>query len=117
MKDFSAFLDLRRYKSRAHKVGSWIYLTVPGLFCVSHRLRPHPGPHSCSTPELLQGLSKVRGHSGPRFNPRRGGSQASMCEHVGDKATWAWAPAALSCPGPSRKAHGVVLAWTYEKTI
>ena len=28
MKDFSAFLDMRRYKNCAHKIGSWKYLTI-----------------------------------------------------------------------------------------
>ena len=28
MKDFSAFIDMRRYKTWAHKIGSWKYITI-----------------------------------------------------------------------------------------
>ena len=30
---------------------------------------------------------------------------------------WAWAPAALSCPAPLQKAHGVTLTSKHEETI
>ena len=54
MKDFSVFLDTRRYW--AHKIGSWKYLSE-SLFC--QFFPEHRGPHFCSPPELLLGVLKV----------------------------------------------------------
>ena len=48
MKDSSAFLDMRRYKNWAHKIGSWKtsnYQTCPASFSPKYRV-----PHFCSPP-------------------------------------------------------------------
>jgi len=53
MKDFSAFLDIRRHKNWAHKISSWKYLTIwrPVLpVSTSPPQHQHRGPHSCSPP-------------------------------------------------------------------
>ena len=52
IKDFSAFLDMRRYKNWAHKISSWKYLSED-LFC--QFFPEHRVPHFCSPPELLSG--------------------------------------------------------------
>ena len=53
MKDFNAFLDLRRYKNWAHKIASWKYLSED-LFCQSSSPPPscpeHKVPHFGSPP-------------------------------------------------------------------
>ena len=56
MKDFSVFLDVRRYKNWARKISSWEYLSED-LFCQFSRSTECliPGLH----PELLQGVWKV----------------------------------------------------------
>ena len=53
MKDFSAFLDMRRYKNRAHKISSWEYITIKGPSCQL------PGAQSASF--LLSPPSSLRG--------------------------------------------------------
>ena len=69
MKDFSAFLDRRRYKNWAHKISSHEYLfeELPCQFsqnteCLISAL--HSG--------LLQGVLEVSSYSGTWFNPGRG---------------------------------------------
>ena len=49
MKDFSAFLDMRRCKNWAHKIDSWKYLSEE-LFC--RFFLEHRGPHLCSPPGI-----------------------------------------------------------------
>ena len=72
MKDFSAFLDMRRYKNWAHKISSHEYLfeDLPCQFsqnteCLVSAL--HSG--------LLQGVLEVSSCSSTWFNPGRGGWQ------------------------------------------
>ena len=74
MKDSSAFLDMRRYKNWAHKIGSWKisnYQTCPASFPPKYRV-----PHFCSPP-----WTPFRGCwilATARFNTCRGGWQASQ---------------------------------------
>ena len=43
MKNFSTFLDMRRYKNWAHKISSWVYLTIwrPVLAVFLEQRVPH----------------------------------------------------------------------------
>ena len=53
MKDFSALLDMRRYKNWAHKISSWKYLTIwrPALTVPVPAPQPQPRvPYFCSPP-------------------------------------------------------------------
>ena len=79
MKDFNAFLDLRRYKNWAQKLSSWDYLSiwrpVPPVF-LGHRALP--STISALRPELLSWGLKVSSCSGAWFNPCRGRWQAPM---------------------------------------
>ena len=53
MKNFSTFLDMRRYKNWAHKISSWVYPTIwRPVLAVFLEQRV---PHFFSLPSLLQG--------------------------------------------------------------
>ena len=57
MKDFSAFLDMQRYKNWAHKTNSWKYLSED-LFCQSP---PHPTHPAQSALFLLSTQNSFQG--------------------------------------------------------
>ena len=77
MSPWSAFLDMRRYKNWAHKIGSWEYLTV---------WRPVLPVFPSSTeflisslhPELLSGVLKISSCSSTWINPYRWRWQGPM---------------------------------------
>ena len=75
MRDFSAFLDMKRYKNWVHKISSREYLSED-LSCQFSRSTECliSALHS----ELLQGLLKVSSCSSTWFNPCRGRGQALM---------------------------------------
>ena len=70
MKDFSAFLDLRRYKNWAHKISFWKYLTIwkPVLPVFSWAQRASCLP---STLNSFQGMLKISNCISTWFNPCR----------------------------------------------
>ena len=76
MKDFSAFLDMRRSKNWTNGINSWEYLTV------WKSVLPVAWSTGCliSTlyPELHQGILEVSSYSSTRFNPHRGRWQGPM---------------------------------------
>ena len=78
MKDFSAFLDLRRFKNWAHKISSWEYLTTwrPVMQVPPY---PHPNPEQEAAFLLSTALLSggVGGHQlqGTWYNPCRGRQQ------------------------------------------
>ena len=53
MKDFSALLDMRRYKNWAHKISSWEHLTIWGP--VLPVFPEHRVPYFCSPPWTSSG--------------------------------------------------------------
>ena len=76
MKDFSAFLDMRRYKNWAHKIGSWKYLTIwrPVLPVFPRAQR---ASFLLSILNSFQGVLKIS--SSAWFNPCRGRWQVTIC--------------------------------------
>ena len=79
MKDFSAFLDLRRYKNWPQKTSSWEYLTTwrPVLLGFS----PNPEQKAAfllSTLNSIQEALKVTSCRSRRYNPCRGRRQVPM---------------------------------------
>ena len=76
MKDFSAFLDMRRSKNWTNGINSWEYLTV------WKSVLPVAWSTGCliSTlyPELHQGILEISSYSSTRFNPHRGRWQGPM---------------------------------------
>ena len=77
MKDFSAFLQMRRYKNWVYIIGSWKHLTIwrPDL--------PVSPPHQHSVPHFstlnsFQGVLKVSSYRSTRLNPCGGRWQAPM---------------------------------------
>ena len=82
MKNFSTFLDMRRYKNWAHKISSWVYLTIwRPVLAVFLEQRV---PHFFSLHSLLQGVLKVSSCSSTWFNPFRGymASTHANCQFV-----------------------------------
>ena len=77
MKDFSAFLGMRRYKNWAHQISSWKYLTIwrPVLPVFP---RAQSAPFLLSTLNSFQGVLKISSCSSAWFNPRRGRWQVPM---------------------------------------
>ena len=71
MKDFSAFLDMRRCKNWVHKKHSWEYLTI---------WRPVLKFSGCtdSTLNIFREVLEVSSYSSTQFNPCRGRWQAPM---------------------------------------
>ena len=69
LKDFSAFLHMRRYQNWAHKIGSWKYLTI-----WTPVLPAFPWAQSASfllsTLNPFQGVLKVSSYSHIWFHPR-----------------------------------------------
>ena len=96
MKDFSAFLDVRKYKNWAHKISSWKYLSEDLSFqspSPYHR-NPRPSPTSppppaqsasflLSTLNSFQGMLKVGSCRSTWFNPCRGRWQVPVCSWQG----------------------------------
>ena len=78
--DFSASLDMRRYKKWVHKI-SWKYLAIrrPVLLVF-------PTAQSASfliaTLNPLQGVLKVSSRSSSRFNPCRSSWQVPVCSGI-----------------------------------
>ena len=72
MKDFIAFLDMRRYKNRAHKVSSWKYCSAsfPGAQRASFLLSPWA---------LFRGLLQINSCGSTWFKPCRGRRQVPVC--------------------------------------
>ena len=75
MKDFSAFLHMRKYKNWAHKISSLKYLTVWRPVWPVHRLPPIPVPARIAsllipTRNSFHGVLKVSNSTW--FNPCRG---------------------------------------------
>ena len=114
MKDFSAFLHMRRYKNWAHKISSWKYLTVwrpvwP-VHCPHQSLPQHGLPHFWSP---LQGVLKVSNSTW--FNPCRGVCvlifsllEKAMALHSSTlawKIPWAEEPGRLQSMGSLRGGH------------
>ena len=66
MKNFSAFLDMRRWKNWAHKIISWKYLSED-LFCQFSQSTECLTPYL--HPVLSQGVLKVSKYSGSWFSP------------------------------------------------
>lgn len=77
IKNFYAFLDMRRYKSWAHKIDSWKYLTIwrPVLPIFPRALN---ASSLLSTLNSFQGVSKISCYSSAWFNPCRGRWQVPM---------------------------------------
>ena len=77
MKDFSAFLDMGRNKSQAHKISSWKYLTVwrPALPVF---LRAQSASFLLSTLNSFQRVLKVSSSCSTWFNPLRDRWQVPM---------------------------------------
>ena len=74
MKDFSAFLDTKRYKNWTHKIGSWKYLTIWRLVLpVSSPTAPPPPAQAASflfsTLNCSQRVLKISSCSSTWFNP------------------------------------------------
>ena len=77
MKDFSVFLDRRRYKIWAYKISFWKYL-FEDLFC--QFLPEHKSALLLiSTLNSFPGALKVSNCKGPWFNPCRGKWQVPTC--------------------------------------
>ena len=79
--DFSAFLDMRRCKTWAHKILSWKYLTVwrPVLPVFSE----HRVPHSWFPPWALSGVLKFISYGGSWLKLCRGRWQVPVSRSQG----------------------------------
>ena len=86
MKDFSAFLDIRRYKNLAPQISSWKYLTMwrPVLPVFP---RGHSASFLLSALHSFQGVLKIS-----TYNPCRGRWQSahSKCQLVVDTKFAFW---------------------------
>ena len=110
MKEFSAFLDMRRYKNWAHKISSWKYLPVLPVF-----LRAQGASFLISTLNSFQGVLKVSSCSGTWFNPCRGRWQMPICSwhcpygfsSAGLYATYRYWYRAGPCGAPGHKSPPV----------
>ena len=71
MKDSCVFLDIRRYKNQANKIGSWKYLSEDPC-CQSHHTTPSKSASFLlSTLSFFQGVLNVSSWSSAWFNPCR----------------------------------------------
>ena len=76
MKDFSAFLDMKRYKNWAHKIGSWKCLSGNLSFWFFPRAQSASFPFSILN--SFQGVLKFSSYNSMWFNPCRGRWQVLM---------------------------------------
>ena len=82
MKDFSAFLDMRRYRHWAHKISFWKYLTIwRPVLPVFHWAQSTS--FLLSTLNSFQGVLKISRCSSTWFDSWRGRWQVPICsQHI-----------------------------------
>ena len=99
IKDFSAFLDMRRYKNWTHKMDSWKCLTIwRPVLPVPHPPPEHDRvPHFCSLPWTpFRRCWKSAASAGTWFNPCSSRPEKAMAPH---SSTLAWKIPWMEEPG------------------